>query len=104
MKIKVIRINNFRSIKEATLFGPSDDIWTFVGQNNAGKSSVMHAIRAFYGEYDVKLEDFCRADGANKPIEITIEYQCKIGLIFAVDEDADWETFLGFINHLRKEQ
>ena len=79
MKIKVIRINNFRSIKEATLFGPSDDIWTFVGQNNAGKSSVMHAIRAFYGEYDVKLEDFCRADGANKPIEITIEYQLSSG-------------------------
>lgn len=75
MKIKSIKINNFRSIKEADISGPLDDIWTFVGQNNAGKSSVMHAIRAFYGEYDVKAEDFCRSDGANKPIEITLEYQ-----------------------------
>ncbi|MDQ5958126.1 MAG: putative ATP-dependent endonuclease of the family, partial [Patescibacteria group bacterium] len=75
MKIKLIKINNFRSIKEVEIDGPLDDVWTFVGQNNAGKSSVMHAIRAFYGEYDVKVEDFCRADGSNKPIEITMEYK-----------------------------
>ena len=75
MKIKSIKINNFRSIKEVDITGPIDDVWTFVGQNNAGKSSAMHAIRAFYGEYDVKAEDFCRSDGANKPIEIVMEYK-----------------------------
>lgn len=75
MKIKSIKINNFRSIKDSTISGPLNDVWTLVGQNNAGKSSVMHAIRAFYGEYDIKIDDFCRSDGANKPIEITIEYK-----------------------------
>lgn len=75
MKIKSIKINNFRSIKEVKITGPLDDVWTLVGQNNAGKSSVMHAIRAFYGEYDVKVEDFCRADDSNKPIEIIMEYR-----------------------------
>lgn len=38
------------------------------------------------------------------PIEITIEYQSKMGLVFTVEEDTDWELFLGFINHLRKEK
>ncbi len=75
MKIKSIKINNFRSVKEVAITGPLDDVWTFVGQNNAGKSSVIHAIRAFYGEYDVKIEDFCRADGFNKPIEVIMEYK-----------------------------
>lgn len=74
MKIKSIKINNFRSIKDVTISGPLHDVWTLVGQNNAGKSSVMHAIRAFYGEYDIKLEDFCRKDRLNRPIEIDIEY------------------------------
>lgn len=37
------------------------------------------------------------------PIEIEIECQEKVGLIFKVDKEADWETFLGFVNHLRKE-
>jgi len=74
-KIKSIKINYFRSVKEVAITGPLDDVWTFVGQNNAGKSSVIHAIRAFYGEYDVKIEDFCRADGFNKPIEVIMEYK-----------------------------
>lgn len=78
MKIKSIKINNFRSIKGVKITGPLDDIWTFVGQNNAGKSSIMHAIRAFYGECDIKIEDFCRADSSNNPIEITIEYQLSV--------------------------
>lgn len=38
------------------------------------------------------------------PIQISIEYKSKSGLIFTVDEEADWEIFLGFINHLRKEK
>lgn len=37
------------------------------------------------------------------PMEVSVEFDSKVGLIFSVDEGADWETFLGFINHLRKE-
>ncbi|MFA5871381.1 MAG: AAA family ATPase [Parcubacteria group bacterium] len=74
MKIKEIEIKNFRSIKSANLSGPTDDIWTFIGQNNAGKSSVIHAIRAFYADYNVTVEDFCRSC-SSAPIEITLEYE-----------------------------
>lgn len=73
MKLISVKIKNFRSIKDAEIFGPTNDVWTFIGQNNAGKSSVIHAIRAFYAEYDVTLEDFCRSCG-EEPIEIILEY------------------------------
>ena len=41
------------------------------------------------------------APALSKPINIKIQ---KVGnnLIFIPDEEADWETFLSFINHLRK--
>ncbi len=86
MKIKTIKITNFRSLKDVTISGPLDDVWTCVGQNNAGKSSVMHAIRAFYGDYDVKLEDFLRSDAAHQPIEILIEYQLSANEFSQVPE------------------
>lgn len=74
MKISNIEIHNFRSIKQATITGPIGDVWTFIGQNNAGKSSVFQAIRAFYGDYDIQLEDFCWTSSETEPIEITISY------------------------------
>jgi len=74
MKIKSLKIKNFRSIKDIEISGPLNDVWTFVGQNNAGKSSIMHAIRSFYDEYDIKNEDFCR-NNENEPIEIVISYK-----------------------------
>lgn len=73
MKIIAVDIHNFRSIQNSHVSGPTNDVWTFIGQNNAGKSSVFHAIRAFYGDYSVTIEDFCRSS-ADQPIEILIEY------------------------------
>lgn len=35
------------------------------------------------------------------PVKITVE-QLENNLILCPDEEADWETFLGFVNHLRK--
>ena len=37
----------------------------------------------------------------DKPMKITIQNSGN-QLIFSVDEETDWETFLSFINHLRK--
>lgn len=75
MKLFSISIKNFRSIFNSTISGPSDDVWTFIGQNNAGKSSVIYAIRAFYGEYDVTAEDFYRESLTQDSIELIFEYQ-----------------------------
>jgi len=73
MKIISVEIKNFRSVREAIVSGPLDDVWTFIGQNNAGKSSVIHAIRSFYGDYNVTEDDFCR-NCSDQPIQILIEY------------------------------
>lgn len=75
MKLVSVKIKNFRSLKDVDIHGPMDDVWTFIGQNNAGKSSVIHAIRAFYGEYNITQEDFYRSGDTDIQIEITLEYQ-----------------------------
>ena len=46
MKLKHITIHNFRSIHDATL--NLFDYNLLVGPNNAGKSTVIDAIRVFY--------------------------------------------------------
>jgi putative ATP-dependent endonuclease of the OLD family len=46
MKISKIRIQNFRSIKEAEI--DCCDFNTFVGQNNSGKTNLFEAVEFFY--------------------------------------------------------
>lgn len=77
MKLLSAEIKNFRSIHSALVTGPVDDIWTFIGQNNAGKSSVLYAIRAFYGDYNVTEEDIFRGAGVEGRVEITLEYHLE---------------------------
>jgi predicted ATP-dependent endonuclease of OLD family len=74
MKLLSVEIKNFRSLKDVKVAGPKDDVWTLIGQNNAGKSCVIHALRAFYGDYNVTNEDFFRGCGADSSIEITLEF------------------------------
>ena len=47
MKIKEIRINNFRSIKEVVVNPSRFNV--LVGQNNHGKSNFFEAVEWFYG-------------------------------------------------------
>jgi predicted ATP-dependent endonuclease of OLD family len=46
MKIKSVRIRNFRSIKEQTI--EFDDYTCLVGANGSGKSNVLHALNVFF--------------------------------------------------------
>ncbi len=48
MKIKRIRIENYRSIK-ACDFEPSS-LCAFIGPNNSGKSNILRAINLVLGE------------------------------------------------------
>ena len=78
MIIQEINIKNFRSLRDVSISGPEQDIWTLVGQNNSGKSAVLNAIRAFYGDYDkVTPDDFNRDADKDEPIEITISYKLE---------------------------
>ena len=77
MKLKSVRIKNFRSIKDETV--EIDDYTCLVGANGAGKSNVLHALNIFFGETGVpglnthvlKEEDFHNKI-TSSPVEITL--------------------------------
>ncbi len=79
MKIKSVRIRNFRSINEQTV--ELDDYTCFVGANGSGKSNVLHALNVFFGESGIPgldtrslgEQDFHGKNTA-EPVEITITF------------------------------
>ena len=79
MKIESVRIENFRSYKDETIF--LDDYSCFVGPNGAGKSTVFYALNIFFRQYkDSKADlskltenDFHHKDTQND-IRITVAF------------------------------
>jgi len=79
MKIKSIRIENFRSFKDETI--ELDDYTCLVGPNGAGKSNVLNALNVFFRETEsssldllnLGAEDFHGKD-TSKPIRITVTF------------------------------
>ena len=57
MKIKSVTINNFRSIQHAKI--DFHDYSIIVGENNVGKSNMIDAIRCFYGDIKLTMDDIC---------------------------------------------
>lgn len=91
MFLKQIDIKNFRGIEQLSL--PLEDLCVLIGENNAGKSSVLDAIRicltrsltrrgAVFEEYDYHLQDSSAEPSKSKSIEIT--------LTFAESEEDEW--------------
>jgi len=72
MKIKKISIKNFRGIKSLENLELSD-FTTIVGKNDAGKSTIIYAINAFFEE-KVIPDDFNYDMGSNEKIEIKISF------------------------------
>lgn len=79
MKIISVRIENFRSIDDATV--PLNDYCCLVGPNGAGKSTVLTALNVFFRESEnlptdlsqLTEEDFhCKKTA--KPIRITLTF------------------------------
>lgn len=57
MKIKELYIKNFRSIQEQSISNIEEAL-ILVGKNNSGKSAVLTAIRAFWGDYSIEPKDY----------------------------------------------
>ncbi|PGW64693.1 hypothetical protein COE26_27795 [Bacillus cereus] len=70
MRIQSFIIRNFRSIKEQSVENIENAL-LLVGKNNSGKSSILNAIRAFFGQYDIKEEDFHKDSNL---IEISVDF------------------------------
>jgi len=79
MKIKSVRIQNFRTFKDETIF--FNDYTCLVGANGAGKSTILCALNIFFQETensstDLKLlseEDFHKKN-TEEPIKITVTF------------------------------
>lgn len=75
MKIKSIRIHNFRSIQDIEFELKNYNV--LVGANNAGKSNILTALRIFYEDgikYNEKV-DFPKFETDDEESWIEIEYQ-----------------------------
>ncbi|MBO7054208.1 MAG: AAA family ATPase [Bacteroidales bacterium] len=80
MKIKEIHIENFRSIKNETIVMDKNCL-ILLGKNEAGKSNVLKAIAALFGQYPVTVKDQ-RKKINNERIQtwriyMTLEYEEK---------------------------
>lgn len=79
MKIKSVRIENFRSFKDDTII--LDDYNCFVGANGAGKSTILYALNVFFRQskdsqtniLQLSAEDFHHKD-TSSPIKITVTF------------------------------
>lgn len=56
MKIKRVRIHNWRSIRDIEI--RCHDLMVFIGQNNHGKSNILSALLFFFGELKPSEFDF----------------------------------------------
>jgi putative ATP-dependent endonuclease of OLD family len=76
MKIFDISISNFRGIKNIQNLR-CGSINTIVGKNDAGKSSVVKAVVAFFSE-KIKPEDVFQGIGENERVEIKIRFEPSV--------------------------
>ena len=75
MKIKELCIQNFKSIRLMHIQNIENAL-ILVGQNNTGKTTVLNAVRAAGGDYQISSEDFDE-DGANIEIMVSLEFTGK---------------------------
>lgn len=79
MKIGEVVINNYRSIAHAKMH--LRDFSLIAGENNAGKTNVINAIRAFYEEGGMKYnskKDFPKFPTDDAESWVEIEYQLSL--------------------------
>ena len=80
MKLKKLRIENFRSFKDETIY--FDDYTCFVGPNGAGKSAILTALNVFFrnnasSSTNVQVlgeEDFHHKN-TSAPVKITLTFE-----------------------------
>ncbi len=71
MKISSLLIKNFKTIKELNI-DSIDSAFIIVGKNSTGKTTIIHAIRAVAGQYEIHKTDF---NDPEKRIEIAVNLE-----------------------------
>ena len=93
MKITNLHIQNFKSIHD--MYIPDiENALILVGQNNTGKTTVLDAVRAVGGEYQITPEDFGEA-GAKIRIHVSLSF---------TEDDLALLRRRGVVSEYRKEE
>lgn len=72
MKLRAIQIHNFRSVLDADI--EAHDYMLLVGANNAGKSTILNALRAFYDDAKWSAEDFPKAGATDNESWVQLKF------------------------------
>ena len=91
MKLTGIRIKNFKAIHEMKIDNIENAL-ILVGQNNTGKTTILEAIRAAFGDYRISSEDF-DGDSANIEMDLSLEF---------LDEDLKWLHQNGVVSQYKR--
>ncbi|TDX29365.1 AAA ATPase-like protein [Modicisalibacter xianhensis] len=75
MRLKEMKIKNFRGYKEETAISFEDGLTGITGRNDAGKSTILEALEIFFNNKSVKI------DSDDKNVE-SGESEIKISCIF----------------------
>ncbi|MDR3383937.1 ATP-dependent nuclease [Cupriavidus basilensis] len=73
MKLRTISIHNFRSVIDADI--EAHDYMLLVGANNAGKSTILNALRAFYDDAKWSADDFPKVGFADNESWVQLTFQ-----------------------------
>lgn len=84
MKLKKIRIRNFRCFDHETIID-FEDFTALVGRNDIGKSAILDALGLFFDEYSLDADDGC-ITGDKSDIGIVCEFS-DLPSEFVIDAD-----------------
>lgn len=74
MKLKSIAIRNFRCYAELTII-QIDNLTTFIGKNDIGKSTILEALEIFFNNETIKIEsNDSNIYNESNEVEITCEF------------------------------
>lgn len=73
MKLESIDIHNFRSVIDVNI--EAHDYMLLVGANNAGKSTILNALRAFYDDAKWSADDFPKAGAVDGESWVQLRFQ-----------------------------
>lgn len=73
MKIRSVRIKNFRTLKDVMI--PFDKVTTLIGPNGAGKSTVLRALDWFFNGKPGSLSEYdCSFGAVDEDIEVSVTF------------------------------
>lgn len=75
MRIKQVRIKNFRTLQDVTI-NVEHDVTTFIGPNGSGKSTFLYALDWFFNapSSNCLCSDDCFAANVQEPIEVGVTF------------------------------